>query len=515
MELRCSLFTVNVLSVIYLHVYFPVYSNGLKDIAGHLGFRWSDPEASGVQSVVWRRRWEQTSSAALKEKLVTYNLEDCEALRRVAEFLYEACRQPHIASQQQTSLEAHEVARVEEMDSVSSRREWRNADFAVADFEYVNERAYFDYQWDRVYVRTNRTIRLSQARSRTRKQKRNLRVNQCVELRSEKCPSCGCADLALTQDGRLARLAYDLRITQAGISRRVTRITTSWHHCAICRKRFLPKDYLRLEEHFHSLKSWAMYQYVAHRASLANVAETIRDSFGLPIQTEHICAFKESLARCYEVTYKRLLDKIRGGALIHADETEITLKRLGKGYVWVFTNLEEVVFMFRKSREGVFLHDLLKGFRGVLVSDYYAAYDSLDCPQQKCLIHLIRDFNHDIPRNPWDEELKSLARKLGTLLRGIVATIDQHGLKCRYLGKHKGDVDRFFQSFTEDTFHSEVANSYRERLLKCRGKLFTFLDHDGVPWNNNPAEHTRGRRRPPRPRRQRAAAVAPSCVASH
>ena len=34
-----------------------------------------------------------------------------------------------------------------------------------------------------------------------------------------------------------------------------------------------------------------------------------------------------------------------------------------------------------------------------------------------------------------------------------------------------------------------MAASYRKRFEKNRGKLFTFLDHDGVPWNNNNAEH--------------------------
>src|SRR5438270_11553512 len=36
--------------------------------------------------------------------------------------------------------------------------------------------------------------------------------------------------------------------------------------------------------------------------------------------------------------------------------------------------------------------------------------------QQKCLVHLLRDFNQDILANPWDEELKSLARVFGGLL---------------------------------------------------------------------------------------------------
>ncbi len=37
-------------------------------------------------------------------------------------------------------------------------------------------------------------------------------------------------------------------------------------------------------------------------------------------------------------------------------------------------------------------------------------------------------------------------------------------------------------------FHSELALSYQKRLVKNRDKLFTFLDYDGVPWNNNNAE---------------------------
>ena len=84
---------------------------------------------------------------------------------------------------------------------------------------------------------------------------------------------------------------------------------------------------------------------------------------------------------------------------LHVDETEITLQT-GKGYVWVFTNLEEVVFMYRPNREGNFLQDLLKDFRGVLVSDFYSAYDSVACTQQKCLIHLMRDMNQELLNSP-------------------------------------------------------------------------------------------------------------------
>ena len=64
-------------------------------------------------------------------------------------------------------------------------------------------------------------------------------------------------------------------------------------------------------------------------------------------------------------------------------------------YAWIFTNGEEVVSMYRKTREGDFLKELLKDFTGVLVSDFFPIYYSMECPQQKCLIHLLRDVNDD------------------------------------------------------------------------------------------------------------------------
>jgi hypothetical protein len=109
---------------------------------------------------------------------------------------------------------------------------------------------------------------------------------------------------------------------------------------------------------------------------------------------------------------------------------------LGKGYVWTFANLEEVVYLYRPTREGEFLQQTLKMFKGVLVSDFYAAYESLDCPQQKCLIHLMRDMNQELLDNPFDAELQSITQPFASLLRSIVAAVDEHGLKRRYLERY-------------------------------------------------------------------------------
>jgi predicted RecB family nuclease len=77
--------TTNLLSLIYARIYFPVHYNGLKEIAKYLGFIWADPLASGLQSLVWRYQWEQSHDFELREKLIRYNNDDCEALALVTD----------------------------------------------------------------------------------------------------------------------------------------------------------------------------------------------------------------------------------------------------------------------------------------------------------------------------------------------------------------------------------------------------------------------------------------------
>jgi hypothetical protein len=50
-------------------------------------------------------------------------------------------------------------------------------------------------------------------------------------------------------------------------------------------------------------------------------------------------------------------------------------------------------------------------------------------------------------------------------------------------------VRQFFDQTSAKEFQTEVAQKYQGRFKKYQDKLFTFLDHDGVPWNNNNAEH--------------------------
>jgi hypothetical protein len=478
----------NVVSVIHASIYFPTYSNGLKDVSAYLGCTWSESSASGTQSVAWRRAWEAGGEDAVKQKLITYNAEDCAALRRVTECIDEIVGGTgENGSQAGDAAVPSKVARAEDIPASTTRREFGRGHFAFPELEYVNQCAYFDYQRDKVFLRTNKRLRRVHAHKGRRRGKK-LRVNRKIVIRSLRCPFCQGKAIRRDPDKMHNKLAYDLRITEGGISRQVIECAAHLHRCLDCHRDFLPRRYKRRDKHFHALKSWAMYQHVAHRVSFQRLEEMFREFFGLRVTYLELHMFKALMARYYRPTARRILAKLIAGSVIHADETHANLQK-GKGYVWVLASMEEVVYLFKPTREGDFLHELLKGFRGILVTDFFSAYDSLPFEQQKCLVHLIRDMNHDLLNNPFDDEFKSLVREFGQLLREIVATIDRYGLKKRHLNKHVDDVDRFFRTLAGRQFHSDLAQAYQQRLTKNQDKLFTFLRHDSVPWNNNNAEH--------------------------
>jgi hypothetical protein len=97
--------------------------------------------------------------------------------------------------------------------------------------------------------------------------------------------------------------------------------------------------------------------------------------------------------------------------------------------------------------------------------------------------------NTDLRKNPFDDELKALIVDFGAILRRIVGTIDRHGLTSQWLIKHKPQADAFLDRVCRTEYRSQVAHSYKERISKCRDKLFVFLEHDGVAWHNNNAEY--------------------------
>lgn len=471
---------VNLLSVIFARVYFPTYSNGLKEIAAHLGFCWSDPTVVGAQTIRCRREWAKTGAPFQKESLIKYNANDCEAVELLANKLIDL----HRASAESEGSLPNEVVDIAKMKREHPYGFKRNT-FAFPELNAINNAAYWDYQRDRVYVKSDANLEYSLARPS--KSRKVLRPNKTIECRRPRtCPKC--ASARVVKHTKCSKTVCDLKFMQHGIKRWITRYRFHRYMCQNCGAGFQPKETCRGKSKFGpEIIAYALHLSIELRLPQLHVATNLNRLFGFNLSSADISRFKAAGAKNYRLTYSRLVRKLCSGRLLHVDETKANVRNRN-GFVWVFANMEEVAYVYSETREGDMLHSMLKNYKGVLVSDFYAAYDSLQCSQQKCLIHLIRDLNDDILKHPYDEELKRIALAFAVLLRSIVGSVDRHGLKSRFLRKHLVAVDRFYREIDTDV-QSEPAVKFLDRLQKNRNKLFAFLSFDGVPWNNNNAEH--------------------------
>ncbi len=475
----------NVLTYYYLHVYVPTYSNSLKEVAAYFGFTWTSAVKTGLDSIIWRRRWDAHRTTDVQSQLTLYNREDCEALSLVT--------QAAIQIAETGSTDKKSVTPADDV-KVERAYRWGPVTFAFPELEYVNKCAYFDYQRAKIYWRTSESVRKSIRRAKRRLRKYHIPNTTHFYSKPQACPYCKGECIEERRRKAESRTTYDLKFSASGAKRWLVRHLSHRYLCQQCGKTFLPADWprgargTRGMQYGKNLCAWVAYQFIGLGQSQHNIVAELADVFGFVIPQSRVATIKEQVATEYLDAYEELERDIRMGNVVHVDETTVSVKG-AIGYVWVFSGIENVVYIYADSREGDILGRVLKDFSGVLVSDFYAAYESVPCAQQRCLIHLIRDLNDDLFKNPFDQEYKALVEAFGRLLKSIMETVDQRGLKTRFLRKHKTDVARFFRETVAVETTSDLARKYQTRLRKNEGQLFTFLDHDGVPWNNNNAEN--------------------------
>ncbi len=478
LEGRFNDHSINLLSIIYAKIYFPGYTNGLKEIAQYLGFKWNEESASGLQSLAWRGQWEHSGNVSLKERLIHYNQDDSEALSVVTNAIINLTQQD-IASNSDSIVDASTLkpAHATKLGHFKSD---------ISHFEQINNAARWDYQRNRIYIRSGLKTKIA---TTTTKRKKNCRVEMVIKWKvSRTCPECG---KQYPKKGKvITRTMHELLFGRDSMKRRLVRYEFQTYICRSCGHKYgLDKRFGHpTRKYGWNVLSYFVFNTIELCVSQNTVVRNLNDMLGFDLHRSNVGNMKTRAAKYYTETRDKILQRIISGPIIHVDETKANLQ--GKrAYVWVLTNMKEVVFILTESREADFIQDLLSDFNGVLISDFYSAYDSIECEQQKCLVHIMRDLNDETLKHPFDEEFRQLANEFADLVRPMVETVDRYGLKKHFLNKHLKAVDRFYASLENTDYRSELVKKYTKRFIKNRDKLFTFLRHDGVPWNNNNAEH--------------------------
>jgi predicted RecB family nuclease len=476
---------VNLLGYLRTHVYPPTYSNGLKEVAGFLGFKWKETEADGKHSILWRKEWEVTGAATLKERLLEYNQDDCIALSILKEWFNRLTPDTKQANVQQVS----------EMKKHSPFKFQDNPEFGE-DYKIISRASYFDYQHRKIYWRNNRkspsgdssiSLRFLHRPGKGKPFWKPKKANEVIIAPPlKKCKRCGSTKLYILGEKNKIFRQTDLKFTVSGIKRHIIEYRTGKVKCAKCTLNQINRS-IRTLHYGDNLFAWAMNLYVKYHLSHEMISRMLLEQFGIWMNPMYLVQRKYKWLKRWKPEVQYIWEIIRHSPVIHIDETSVRLSK-DKGYVWVFATPHTVFYHFTFSRESDFLAEWLKDYTGIIVTDFFPGYETLKVKRQECLVHLIRDLNDELFKNPFDEEYKAIVTAFGKMLRKIIETIDKYGLKKSHLEKHVKDTEHFFKEFVECEHKGELSIKCVKRLRKHWDMLWTFLHYDGVPWNNNNAE---------------------------
>ena len=146
---------------------------------------------------------------------------------------------------------------------------------ALAEFKTINRAAYWDYQRQRVYVRSSKVIKKACQKTLQRKAKRHHVKHMLVYSNPISCRYCGGS--ALFKGGTTDVFSHDIRFTHSGVKGSVTRhICANWY-CVRCERLVRPpaSDKFAFRKYGLHLRAFAAYQLIQLRISEITVAKSL------------------------------------------------------------------------------------------------------------------------------------------------------------------------------------------------------------------------------------------------
>lgn len=180
---------------------------------------------------------------------------------------------------------------------------------------------------------------------------------------------------------------------------------------------------------------------------------------------------------------------IRASPVVHADETG--LREDGKnGYLWSFSTPTERYFVRAGRNKEVVDEVLGPAFTGVLVTDFYAAYDHYDGPHQRCWAHLLRDIHALRERHPADATLRAWADEVRAVFDRARRVTGSATTRRRAQRQCEAELLAVCQPFQDADADGVPQAILCRRIAKYLPELFTFVADPAVPTTNNAAERS-------------------------
>lgn len=315
---------------------------------------------------------------------------------------------------------------------------------------------------------------------------RPARIDRRETHRLAACPECG-GPLRPTDTTR-TRVIEDI---PDDLKAEAVEHTIHRDFCPRCRKQVEPTvpdalPHCTLGHRTVALAAWLHYGLGVTTTQITDVFNQhlqLKLTAGGLVQTWHRLA--DVFGPWYEQIHRHCLD----AGVLHADETGWRVEGQ-TWWLWCFSTADATFYLIDPSRGHPALdHFFTREFDGVLVSDFWAAYDAVGLLHQKCWPHLLRDLMEvregSDNGEDWPQFDKRLRRVYGDAIRLAAArgamTPDTYDLRHARLQGRMLDL-----ALTEWT--NPQARRLAKRLAKYGDYLLTFVECEGVPASNNQAE---------------------------
>ena len=241
-----------------------------------------------------------------------------------------------------------------------------------------------------------------------------------------------------------------------------------------------------------SVKKYVCILSIANRLSHTQIQDHLKDVFDLRISIGEIGNILQTEADCLRPEYQTLKESVLKQTGTHYDETGWKVQKVGDlnsgKYAWVATGTEnnDTVFSLGRNRGQGNIDDIGKAAVGI--SDDYGAYTKAFAEHQLCWAHPQRKLRDLAESKEFGEEQKkqilSTYQKFSSLYHSIQKKIGNN-LSPYLKKKFKQAFNSLSLSHNRDPVHLA---KLKESLRKNKEKYFTFLNHPGIPIDNNKAE---------------------------
>jgi transposase len=232
------------------------------------------------------------------------------------------------------------------------------------------------------------------------------------------------------------------------------------------------------------------------RLGIAQIQEYLQTMHQLTISQGEIVELLHRLREATAEVVEGLKERVRDGAVVHADETG--WRENGQnGYIWSFSTIGEQAvryYEYDPTRSQAVVRRILGDKRkGHLVSDFYCGYNDYAGPQQRCWIHLLRDLRELKDKHPEEADVVDWAEKVRALYDDGKAWLQTIRGPTREERERKyvelvEKSHALAMKYTYDNAHP--CNALAKRLLRHETELFQFVLVEGLSPDNNLAERS-------------------------